>query len=129
MSTSILQFEKALNSLKESIELYEDPKQIDKAVRIVIRDACVLRFKYCTDLAWRTSLKALGSNLSAPKPAVREMARNSLIDDVELWFGFIDARNATYHTYCEDVAVGVFNKIKLFYPEAEKLVLKLKDTI
>lgn len=71
-------------------------------------------------------MKGLGSNTTAAKPAIREMARSELISDPELWFRFIEARNDSSHSYNEEVAARVFQKIEEFYPEAEKLVTQLQ---
>jgi ribosomal protein S12 len=45
----------------------------------------------------------LGLSTKAPNSAVREMAQNNLIDNPDLWFDFLIARNKTSHTYAEDM--------------------------
>ena len=92
----------------------------------IARDACIQRFEYCLELAWKTSMRALGSTNKAAKPAIREMARADLISNPETWFDFIEARNQTSHTYDEKIAQKVFAQIQLFLPEAKALFGKLK---
>ena len=127
MSTSLDLLEKAVASLSESLILYNSISEPTAAAKIAFRDACIQRFEYSLELSWKTSMKILGSNTLAAKPAVREMARNNLIDMPELWLEFVDARNNTSHTYSENVAIKVFEKVQQFFPEAQKLILKLKQ--
>ena len=92
----------------------------------IYRDACIQRFEYSIEMAWKISMKFLGSQTMVAKPAIREMARNNLITNPDLWLSFIDARNETSHSYEEDVAISAYCKDRVIFPEAQKLILKLK---
>lgn len=72
-------------------------------------------------------MKLLGSSTAASKVAVREMARNNLLDKPELWMEFIEARNNTSHSYDEEIAARVFVKINEFLPEAKQLLVRLQE--
>lgn len=125
--TSTSEFKKAIDSLKTSLELYNNSlNEPNEDARLAFRDACIQRFEYCIELSWKTSMKILGSMTSAAKPAIREMARNNLIADAEPWLKFIEARNNSSHSYDEDVAKKVFIEIELFFPEANKLLATLE---
>lgn len=126
MSVSLNELKKAIESLKVSLDLYHKTKYSQVDEKKAFRDACILRFEYCIELSWKTSLKQLGSNTAASKPAIREMARSNLIDNPELWFTFIDARNDTSHSYDDDIALRVFKKIEVFFPEVIKLISQLE---
>lgn len=119
---------KALESLKTSSQLYK--KSVDEKADIEIqkafRDACIQRFEYCIEFSWKVSIKILGSDVKAAKPAIREMARNNLIQDPEKWLGFIESRNDTSHAYDEDVALKVYAQIESFLPEVTNLVETLE---
>jgi nucleotidyltransferase substrate binding protein (TIGR01987 family) len=119
---------KALESLKEALDLYYAAEH-DEKLRKALRDSCIQRFEYSIELSWKLSMKLLGSNVKAAKPAIREMARNDLISSPALWFSFIDARNSSSHSYDENVARNVFSVIEKFYPEAVMLGKKLEDLI
>jgi hypothetical protein len=54
------------------------------------------------------------------------MARAGLITDVDLWFGFLEARNKSSHTYNEDIAKEVLESARSFLMEAQKLIVDLK---
>ena len=94
----------------------------------LFRDGAIQRFEFCVELAWKASIKALGSTATAPKPAIREMAQNYLIDDVQAWFDFIEARNKTSHPYNEGIAQEVYLVAIKFLPEGQRLLAKLKQS-
>lgn len=127
MSISFEELSKAIQSLQTALELY-DQSSSDPEIKRAFRDACIQRFEYCIELAWKTSMKSLGSTTMAAKPAIREMARNNLINEPELWLSFIEARNNTSHSYDEDIAINVFEHIQRFQPEVKLLLEKLKKT-
>jgi len=118
MSNSLHEYSKALKSLELALNLPESD---------IVRDASIQRFEFCVELAWKTSKKVMGSSTSAPKQLVREMAQESLIDDIELWFSALEGRNLSSHTYNEALANRVYALAKKFLPAAKALELKLKD--
>ncbi|MFN7905547.1 MAG: HI0074 family nucleotidyltransferase substrate-binding subunit [Pseudobdellovibrionaceae bacterium] len=126
MGISVSELEKSLLSLEEAMQLMKQSNLQDKAVQKALRDACIQRFEYCVELSWKTTLKVLGSTTAAAKPAVREMARNNLIQSPDLWLTFIDSRNETSHAYDEDVAQKVFTNIRVFIPHAKDLLVAIK---
>lgn len=124
MAISIAEFDKALASLSEALNFYQSTNE--SAVKAIARDACIQRFEFCIELSWKTSGKILGSPSVAANTVIREMAREGLIQDPELWFGFIAARNLTSHTYDEKIAVTVMGSVQAFLPHAQKLLTALK---
>lgn len=124
MAVSIDEFEKALISLEQAIAFSE---QTNEPLQFKIaRDACIQRFEFCIELAWKTSLKILGSSSTTAKPVLREMAQNGLIEDTQIWFDFVEARNKSSHTYNEDIAQDVFTVLNSFLPHGKALLEKLK---
>lgn len=126
MAVSLAEFEKALDSLKKALDLYYSASTQEETQK-AFRDACIQRFEFCIELSWKTSMKTLGSNTVAAKPAIREMARSDLILNPEVWMQFVDSRNETSHSYDENVALRLFKVIEVFYPEALKLLAMLKQ--
>jgi nucleotidyltransferase substrate binding protein (TIGR01987 family) len=130
MGVSLDELDKAIASLEIAIQLLEKsnlPEDTDEIK--VIRDGCIQRFEYCIELSWKASIKLLGSQAQAANPAIREMARNNLIDKPIQWFGVIEARNETSHSYNENIAKKVFEQIKLFVPEVNKLIIELRKLL
>lgn len=124
LSITVDELTKAVKSLDEALEFY-NKATVDSKEQKTFRDACIQRFEYCIELSWKTSMKLLGSSTLAAKPAVREMARNNLIQDPSLWIDFIEARNNSSHSYDENIAKKVFLQIQLFLPQAQALLLAL----
>ncbi len=124
MSISVHELTKAVSSLEEALTLFANaaPDSIEKKA---FRDACIQRFEFSVELAWKVSVKVMGANTTAAKIAVREMARNNLIPDPQVWFDFIEARNETSHSYDENVAKKILEVAKKFPPEAHKLLIEL----
>ena len=67
----------------------------------------------------------MGSASSAPKVVIREMAQAGLVNDPEVWFGFLEARNLSSHSYDEEVAKKIQNIFNNFYTEADLLLKNL----
>ena len=125
MSISTAELEKAIISLESALELH-DKSKISSIEQKAFRDACIQRFEYTVEISWKVSVKIMGSTTTAAKIAVREMARNKLIPDPQIWFDFIDARNETSHSYDEDVAQKIFLVAKKLPAEARALLDALK---
>jgi nucleotidyltransferase substrate binding protein (TIGR01987 family) len=117
MSVSVNELEKAVNTLGQALALPLDD---------VVRDASIQRFEFCIELAWKTARKTMGTQTTAPKQVVREMAQNGYIDDVQVWFDALEKRNLTSHTYNEEVANQVYTFVKVFITQLRLLVVNLK---
>ena len=118
MAVSIEEYFKALLSLEEALSL---PKTD------IVRDATIQRFEFCVELAWKPAKKVMGTQTSAPKQVLREMAQNGFIENVDLWFDFLENRNLSSHTYDPVLAEKVYASAQVFLPEGQKLEAKLKS--
>lgn len=121
-----------IESLKTSSKLLSDaatndPQNIE--LHKALRDACIQRFEFCVELSWKTSVKVLGLEIKSPNTAIRDMARNNLIDDTQTWFNLLIARNKTSHTYDEDIAKEVYGVAQKSIPHFESLCQKLEDVL
>ncbi|WP_374078242.1 HI0074 family nucleotidyltransferase substrate-binding subunit [Bdellovibrio bacteriovorus] len=128
MSATLHELKKASDSLQIAQRLLRDANQNDPNnidLHKALRDSCIQRFEFCVELSWKISIKLLGLDTKAPNPAIRDMAQNNLIDDPQIWFEFLLARNKTSHTYDEDVAKEVYREVERLIPELEKLLEKL----
>jgi len=86
-------------------------------------------FEYCYELSWKTLKKVLeakGVETASPRDAFREAARNHLIDDPEIWFGFLKIQNITTHTYNEAYIEEVLNSFPQFKQELDKIILRIQ---
>lgn len=121
---SIQELEKAISTLDEALVFATEVKAHAVQFKIA-RDACIQRFEYCIELAWKVAIKKLGSQTKFPKQAIREMARADLITSAEQWLDFIEARNNSSHSYDEETAAKVFEQILSFRTQVDGLVTAL----
>lgn len=110
---------KANMRLKEA--LHEEPTDLNK-------DASIQRFEFTFELAWKLMQEILKENridIYGVKGVFRESARLGLIEDPILWFGFLESRNLTAHTYNEEESRNIYEKIKEFPELIDLLIEKL----
>lgn len=116
----IEKLDRALASLEKGLE--------KESLSDLERDGIIQRFEYCFELTWKLCkqfLLSLGIGVQSPKMAIREAARQGLIDNPTQWLEYLNARNYTSHTYDEAVAQWVFLRAKSFAIDARALL----DTI
>lgn len=116
----IKNFSKTIKRLEEALAL---------PATAIYKDAAVHRFEFCFELGWKTIklyLAEQGTACSSPKDCFRKGADAGLIEDPEVWFGYLDARNLVAHVYNEKIANQIYAAAKNFPAEARKLAENLK---
>jgi nucleotidyltransferase substrate binding protein (TIGR01987 family) len=115
------ELKRAIVRLKEALALPKDD---------IVRDSVIHRFEFTVELSWKVlqrDLAASGiSEMLSPKNTFREAAKLALIDDVEAWLRFVDARNLSSHTYKESLAEEVYASAAQIPPHADALVKSLE---
>jgi nucleotidyltransferase substrate binding protein (TIGR01987 family) len=118
-------YKKALGKLTEAVN-YIKNKEIDKIVTShaldeIIKEGLIQRFEYTHELAWNVMKDYAwyqGINISGSRDATREAFKLQLFTNGHVWMDMISRRNETSHTYNEETADIVFNKIiTQYYPE------------
>lgn len=115
------QLKKALARLKEGVSEAKDQLE---------RDGTIQRFEFTFELVWKTLKEyALfkGVEVGSPRDAFRVAADLGLIDDPEVWFRFLEARNESAHLYDDGKAKEIFSLVPGFVAETEKLIKKLSN--
>jgi nucleotidyltransferase substrate binding protein (TIGR01987 family) len=103
--TRTLTFERALLRLEEGLEKPEDA---------IVRDACVQRFEFTFEMAWRAVqafAMAEGLDCVSPRECFRTGFRLGLIENDPLWMAMVEDRNRTSHMYDEDVAREIYGAL------------------
>lgn len=121
--------EKALNSLKVALDRSKTSPQDEE-----LRDACIQRFEYSFELAWKLIKRQLELEIGnssevdsySKKTLFRVAGEKGLIVNIESWFDFITKRNLTSHTYNANNAILVYGITSKFYNEASELLRVLK---
>lgn len=127
----ISSFEKVLNSLDSIIERYKrDNFDVD------IRDAVIQRFEYTYSLAIKMIKRFIGLQSAE---VLQDMTFNEIIrsanklgllkNDLVKWTEYRQKRNATSHTYDEEIAREVLAVIPDFKDDAVFLLQQLKNRL
>ncbi len=114
-------FSKAFAQLDEAVELSRQRKLSKLEVQGLIQ-----AFEYTHEMAWNTLKDFLHEQgtkkLYGSKDATREAFKTGLIENGEIWMDMIASRNLTLHTYNEDVAQDIADKIiHLYFSEFQRL--------
>ena len=111
-----LNFTKAFNKLKEAV-FYADNQFQDKSEisSEIFKEGIIQRFEYTHELAWNVMKDYAGyqgiKDVGGSRDATREAFQMGLIKNGEVWMDMIISRNKTTHTYEEDTANEIYNKI------------------
>lgn len=127
----LVPFKKALQSLKEVIEIYNKDKS-----NLIIRDSMIQRFEYTYSIALKM-VKRFFSQGAFVLENIEGMTFNEMIRqankmgllraNLEKWDMYRQRRNLTSHTYDEKVAQDVASIIEDFADEVEFLLKKLEE--
>ena len=114
-------FRKALDRLMEALAREEDDLKVD---------ACIQRFEFTFELAWKTVKRALlveGIICKTPRECLKESFRLGLIRDEENWLAMLDDRNAMSHIYSEEEARIIYTRLPDYQQAFENLFARLRN--
>lgn len=117
-----------VNRLRQSMSDFGDAlSRLEEALAKPLdagnRDSVILRFMFVYELAWNTMRRCLaheGFTTRSPRETFQHAYQQHWIDDERLWLDMIDDRNLVAHTYKEDRAVEVYERIKGYAPVFRK---------
>jgi nucleotidyltransferase substrate binding protein (TIGR01987 family) len=118
--------EKALNSLEEILKEKFSP---------IVRDATIQRFEYTFEITWKLLKDFLhfreGIVCNSPKSCFREAFSIGLLNEEETLSSLemTDDRNLTSHTYDEELADKLYQKINNHYELMKSLFERIKKLI
>lgn len=108
-------FRKALIKYNEAVEILKNENNIDPSINEILKEGLIQRFEYTHELAWKTMKDYIAyqgnSDIKGSRDATREAFKISLIKDGEVWMDMISSRNKTSHTYNDDTATEIYDKI------------------
>jgi len=118
----IQQFGRALDRLREALNLPHDP---------VVRDACIQRFEFTFETAWKAiQSDAFGEGIecTSPRDCLRTAFRMGILDLRETdWLTMVEDRNRTSHTYDEETAEEIYIALPRYSKLFEALLVTLQD--
>jgi nucleotidyltransferase substrate binding protein (TIGR01987 family) len=118
-------FDKSFLLLKGALAI-NNPSIVEKA-------GCIQFFETTFELAWKLMkdyLGFLGYDVKSPRDAIKQSFSMGLIAEGGRWLDALMDRNLTVHTYDEDIANAVYQKIKNdYFLLLEALHNKFRDII
>lgn len=121
MKEILISFENSLQRLREIL---------DKEKTIANRDSAIKRFEFTFELACKCIQKFLrgeGIICRSPKECLKEAFKFGLIEDNPQWIAMLEDRNLTVHTYDEETAEDVYNRLPGYLKYLDSLKEKLKQ--
>ncbi|OED48298.1 nucleotidyltransferase [Endozoicomonas sp. (ex Bugula neritina AB1)] len=114
-------YQRALVALKEAVELSRQ-----RPLSRLEQQGLIQGFEFTHELAWKTLKDFFDyrgvSGVIGSRDATRVAFREGVINQGELWMGMIKSHNLTSHTYREEVANEIAEKIlNQYYPAFQAL--------
>lgn len=115
-------FQDTKRAIGTLVEILEEP------FSIIVRDAAIQRFDYTFEALWKFVKEYLmfkeGISCNSPKSCFRELFSVGLVseDETITLLEMTDDRNMTSHTYKEEVARIIFDKLGKYSQLLESLV-------
>lgn len=120
-------FHKAFSELNEAVELSRT-----RTLTKLEKQGLIQVFEYTHELAWNTIKDFFvdqgNTNIAGSKDATREAFKVGLIENGEGWMDMIASRNQTSHTYNQETADLIVNKILSLYFDLFKKLLSDLDS-
>lgn len=132
MSLDLSSLHRAFISLQNAIEVSTDKNlfnELNDKQKDTIRAGVIQNFEFTYELSWKMIKRWLETNVSknygqvSNKELFRRAAQYNLIDNVEKWFVYHEARNKTSHIYDEEVATAVY-KVAIEFGNEVQILLK-----
>jgi len=115
-------FEKAYNTFWRILDI-QNPNEAEKM-------GLIQAFEIVFELSWKTIkdyLFELGFDEKSPRETLKQAFQNEIIADGHIWMEALEKRNETVHTYDEEIAQLVEQKIRENYaPMLRELYFYLK---
>ena len=114
-------YRKAMLTLSEAADLAGT-----RALSNLEQQGLIQGFEFTHELAWNVLKDYLEEQgfvgIIGSKNATREVFKNALVTDGEVWMDMIKARNMTSHTYSTEIAQEIATDIlQRFYPAFEAM--------
>jgi len=133
MALNLTSLAQSLTVLRESVEDFiRNGSTFSPLQRATFRSGIIQNFEIAYEQCWKAMKRWIEENVApdvlfgTPRIELfRRAAENGLIDDVEQWMTFHQARNSTSHIYSADIAAEVYETAVRFVPEAEAVLQNL----
>ena len=123
---SEVQIQHSMENLGSALARLEDV--LSRPLNEDNRDITILRFTFVFELSWKALRRFLlydkipRNEIASPRDVLRKSYQVYWLTDDQLWLNMADDRNNLVHTYDEELANAVYERIKNSYaPEFQRL--------
>ncbi|MDN5277988.1 MAG: hypothetical protein PWR01_1953 [Clostridiales bacterium] len=136
MSLELESLEKAVGSLIRAVDYASEQIAVshDSTQKEVLRAGVIQNFEFTYELCWKFMKRWLEFNVGSTvvdgvprRELFRIAAESILIEDVEKWMIFHEARNRTSHIYDPEISEEVYKIATSFVFDAKNLLKTLKS--
>ena len=123
LARRVKEAEKALETLREILR---------EPYSVIVRDATIQRFEYTFEIFWKLVKEYLynheGIECNSPKSCFREASSVGLLSEEQTitCLEMTDDRNLTSHTYIEEVAESIYEKIRDYSELMDTVLNRIK---
>ena len=118
-----IRYKQRFENYKKALQLLEDTNEIE--INRITRGALIKHYEMTIELAWKLLkdyLESEGLLPRTPREVIKYAFQSKIIDDGKLWLEALDERNETVHTYNENQAIVIADKIiNAYLPLFKKL--------
>lgn len=121
MSSEDIRWKQRFQNFKKAFALLEEAVEINnrKGLSDLEEQGLIQRFEFTHELAWNVFKDYFdyqgNTQITGSRDATREAFNKGLIQDGEGWMEMIKSRNQSSHTYNDEVAANLKNKITKKY--------------
>lgn len=137
MALDLKNLEKAVTALDAAVSKSQEQTFInglDETALNVFKAGVIQHFEFTYELCWKYMKRWLENNISPTlttgitrRELFRHARENLLIDDIDSWMGFHEARNLTSHIYAADVAETIYSTAKNFAGAAKSFLIAIEQ--
>ncbi|MDP3372476.1 MAG: HI0074 family nucleotidyltransferase substrate-binding subunit [Candidatus Paracaedibacteraceae bacterium] len=137
MKLDLSSFEKAILQLDNALKTYHSEiVQTNPELLIHVRAGAIQAFEFVYELSWKLIKRYLQMSeptselidqMSFPELMRTASEKGLIASDVNQWRLYREYRSTTNHTYAEDKAELIFEKLPNFLTEVQKILEKLKE--
>lgn len=129
----MIEYDKLKKSLKRLEEQFQNFLKVNSneteslLIKEAVKESVIQRFETSYDMIWKHLKKYLENEIglidvpNGPKPVFRLANENQLIQNIEKWFEYGQARIDTSHDYSEEKANIAIEKIAEFLKDSKTI--------
>ena len=132
MNTQDIRWQQRFSQFEKAFLLLQDAIDIDKP-SVVERAGLIQFFEMAFELAWKLLKdfeEAEGFIVKSPREAIKQAFQANIISQGHDWIDALEDRNLTTHTYNENIAIAVEQKIRnKYFPCLQQLYLDFNSKV